>query len=82
MAQQMLEYTKVTHGMRNMPPWERHPRIINILANFVPGDVLLLTYDHDPRPLRYQLMIEFAGQFEYGSVEKGPKEWFVTIKRV
>ena len=82
MAHQIMESTKVTLDVRNTPPWERHPRIFNILASFVPGDVLSLTYDHDPRPLRYQLMIEFANQFEYSSVEKGPKEWYVTIKRI
>ncbi|MBI4302424.1 MAG: DUF2249 domain-containing protein [Chloroflexi bacterium] len=72
----------VTLDVRDMPPWERHPKIFDIFDNLSPGDTLLLVNDHDPRPLHYQFMMEREGQFEWDSQEKGPREWVATIKRL
>ena len=71
----------ITLDVRNMPPWERHPKIFEILDGMSSGDTLALTNDHDPKPLRYQLMMEREGQFDWDSQEKGPREWVATIKK-
>lgn len=82
MAEKMTQPKTITLDVRDLPPWERHPKIFELLDGFQSGDALILINDHDPRPLHYQLMMERAGQFEYSSKEKGPKEWVATIKRV
>ena len=72
----------VALDVRQTPPWDRHPKIFDIFDSLEPGDALELTNDHDPRPLRYQFMMEREGQFEWESGEKAPREWVATIKRV
>lgn len=67
--------------VREMPPWERHPQIFALLDTLEPGDTLELTNDHDPRPLKYELMHEREGQFEWHSEERGEREWVAHIKR-
>ncbi|MBE0428460.1 MAG: DUF2249 domain-containing protein [Thermoleophilia bacterium] len=67
--------------VREMPPWERRPKIFEILDRLGPGDELELVNDHDPRPLRYELMHEREGQFDFHSGERGPREWVAHIKR-
>ena len=72
----------VTLDVRQMPPWERHPKIFELFDGLAPGDTLLLINDHDPRPLHYQFMNERTGKFEWHSQEKGPQHWEATIKKV
>ncbi len=77
----MTETRTITLDVRPLPPWERHPKILEILDGLAPGEALVLTNDHDPRPLHYQLMNERADQFDWDSQEKGPFEWVATIKK-
>jgi hypothetical protein len=42
---------------------------------------LLLTNDHDPKPLYYQLQAESTGQFSWDYLEQGPERWQVRIGR-
>lgn len=77
----MAEHKTVTMDVRNISPWERHPKIFDVLDTLESGDALVLTNDHDPRPLHYQLMMERKDQFDWESREKGPQEWIATIKR-
>lgn len=67
--------------VREMPPWERHPKIFELFDGLEPGDTLELINDHDPRPLHYELMHEREGMFEWQSEEKGPREWVAHIKK-
>lgn len=77
----MAEGKTVTLDVRQMPPWERHPKIFETFDGMSAGDTLLLVNDHDPRPLQYQFMVEREGKFEWTSQEKAPREWVATIKK-
>ena len=68
--------------VRNMPPWERHPKIFELWEELEIGDSIELINDHDPRPLHYQFMMERADEFEWNSHEKGPQEWVAEIKKI
>jgi len=73
----------ITLDVRELPPWERHPKIFDIFDNrLATGDTLQLINDHDPRPLHYQFMVERPGQFEWTSHEENPRQWVALIKRV
>lgn len=71
----------VTLDVREIPPWERHPKIFEIFDGLQLGETLELINDHDPRPLHYEFMHEREGQFEWESEEKGPREWVAHIKK-
>ncbi len=72
----------ITLDVREMPPWERHPKIMETFDGMKPGDTLQIINDHDPRPLHYQFMMEREGQFQWHSEEKGPRHWIATIKKM
>lgn len=78
----MAEENVVTLDVREMPPWERHPKIFEIFDELKSGETLKLVNDHDPRPLHYELMHEREGQFTWHSEERGPREWVALIKKV
>jgi uncharacterized protein (DUF2249 family) len=65
-----------------MPPWERHPKILEIWDKLPVGDTIELVNDHDPKPLHYQFIMEHSGEFEWESEEKRPREWVAHIKRI
>ena len=68
--------------VRTIPPRERHPRIFGMLGALMPGKSMLITSDHDPRPLHYQLETNFPGQFGWDYLEQGPEVWRVEIDRM
>lgn len=72
----------VTLDVRELPPWERHPKIFEVWEELPVGGTLELVNDHDPRPLHYEFMIERKGEFEWTSEERGPREWIAHIRKV
>ncbi len=72
----------ITLDVRPMPPWERHPKILELFDSLSPGDTLTIVNDHDPRPLHYQFMHEREGQFQWESHENSPQEWVANIRKV
>ncbi len=74
--------TKPSIDVRTVPPRERHPRIFGMLGALLPGGSMLITSDHDPRPLHYQLETNFPGQFGWDYLEAGPEVWRVEIARL
>jgi uncharacterized protein (DUF2249 family) len=77
----MTEDTIVTLDVRELPPRERHPLIFGKLDALPLGASLLLINDHDPKPLRYQLMAERPDEFAWQPQQEGPEEWRIRITR-
>ncbi len=71
-----------TLDVRVIAPRERHPLIFSRLDALAVGEALLLLNDHDPKPLRYQLMAQRPEQFNWEPQEEGPEEWKIRISRV
>ena len=67
--------------VRVIAPREKHPTIFRTFDSLQPGQSMLLVNDHDPRPLRYQLMAERPDSFEWEYEAQGPEEWRVRISR-
>lgn len=72
----------VTLDVRQMPPWERHPTIMQTFEEIEVGDAIKLVNDHEPKPLYYQFMAEMPGRVEWESSQLGLREWVAMIKKV
>ena len=68
--------------LRELPVFQRHPSIFEAWENLEAGQILQLTNDHDPKPLRYQFEGEQKGAFTWEYVLEGPAEWVVNIKKL
>ncbi|HEY3437242.1 MAG TPA: DUF2249 domain-containing protein, partial [Actinotalea sp.] len=68
--------------VRALAPAQRHERIFAAVAALLPGEAFVLTNDHDPKPLRYQLDAEEPGQIGWEYRAEGPDVWRVEISRV
>ncbi|HEU6449838.1 MAG TPA: DUF2249 domain-containing protein [Gemmatimonadaceae bacterium] len=67
--------------VRAIPPRDKHPSIFRAFDSLTSGQTLTLVNDHDPRPLRYQLMAERPDTFDWEYQEQGPQVWKVNIRR-
>ena len=67
--------------VRVLPPREKHPTIFRTFDTLASGQALVLLNDHDPRPLRYQLLAERPDSFEWEYEAEGPELWKVRISR-
>ncbi len=67
--------------VRAIPPRDKHPSIFRAFDSLTSGQTLTLVNDHDPRPLRYQLMAERPDTFDWEYEAQGPEVWRVNIKR-
>jgi len=67
--------------VRAIPPRDKHPTIFATFAALEPGESFVLVNDHDPKPLRYQMEAELAGEFGWEYLEQGPEVWRVAISR-
>ncbi|MPV35890.1 DUF2249 domain-containing protein [Georgenia subflava] len=73
--------TDVELDVREEAPKDRHSLIFSTFAALEPGTAFVLVNDHDPKPLRYQLEAENAGEFTWEYLEEGPDVWRVRIGR-
>ena len=78
----MTETTVVTLDVRNMAPRDRYPTIFARLDALKPGNSLRLVNDHNPAPLRYQLLAEHPDMFTWEPEQQGPEEWIIRIHKV
>ena len=76
MSQQPIEL-----DVRAIPPREKHPTIFRSFDALTSGQSLMLVNDHDPKPLRYQLMAERPDSFDWTCEAQGPELWRVKITR-
>jgi uncharacterized protein (DUF2249 family) len=67
--------------VRVIPPRDKHPTIFRTFDTLASGQSLLLVNDHDPKPLRYQLMAERPETFDWTYEAQGPELWRVRISR-
>ena len=67
--------------VRAIPPRDKHPSIFRAFDSLQSGQSLTLVNDHDPRPLRYQLMAERPDSFDWTYEAEGPQVWRVKISR-
>jgi uncharacterized protein (DUF2249 family) len=67
--------------VRLIPPREKHPSIFRTFDGLAPAEAMVIVNDHDPRPLRYQLLAERPDTFEWTYLEEGPEVWRVRIDR-
>lgn len=78
----MADTVVETLDVRDMIPRERHPLIFARLDTLKVGEALRLVNDHDPKPLRYQLMAERPDMFAWEPEEQGPEQWVIRIRRI
>jgi len=67
--------------VRPIAPRDKHPSIFNMFDALAAGEAMILTNDHDPKPLRYQLLAEHPDTFEWTYLAQGPDVWRVRIDR-
>ena len=67
--------------VRRLPHAERHGTIFGLLPRLAPDQALVLTVDHDPQPLRYQLQALFPDAFGWEYLQRGPTLWRVAVRR-
>ncbi len=78
----MSEFTVETLDVREMAPRDRHPTIFARLDALKVDQSLRLINDHDPAPLRYQLLAERPDMFAWEPEKQGPDEWIIIIRRL
>ena len=62
-------------------PSLKHPTIFKYFDALKPGQGFLISNDHDPKPLFYQLQSQRGDVFTWSYLEKGPQLWKVHIKK-
>jgi uncharacterized protein (DUF2249 family) len=73
-----IQFAKTIHAP-DLEPKTRHPQIMRFFDELKSGEFMQLTNDHDPKPLKYQFMIEREGEFSWEYMEDGPTLWKVAI---
>lgn len=78
----------VAHGgedveldVRSIPHASRHSTIFALLEKLTEGQALVITNDHDPAPLGYQLRALHGEKYGWEYRESGPTLWQVAIRR-
>jgi uncharacterized protein (DUF2249 family) len=78
----MAKATVIDLDVRELVPRERHATIFAQFEALKPGDTLRLINDHDPKPLRYQMLAELPGEFTWEPELEGPEVWIIRICKV
>ena len=77
----MVSTSPLELDVRAIPPRDKHPAIFRAFDGLASGQAMVLINDHDPRPLRYQLMAERPESFDWLYEAEGPEVWRVRISR-
>ena len=78
----MMDIKVIELDLRKLNMAERHSRIFNALRGLKEHDTVIITNDHDPKPLQYLLKAEFKDTFSWEYKKQGPDEWVVGIKKL
>jgi len=71
----------LTLDVRELPHAQRHNTIFALLERLSEGQALVITNDHDPAPLGYQLRALYGDKYGWEYKESGPTVWRVAIRR-
>ena len=69
---EILDVTKIEHK-------KKHPVIFEHFDVLEQGEAFIISNDHDPKPLYYQLLGERGSIFTWDYLEEGPALWRVKI---
>jgi len=75
--------TDETLDLRDVPPPERHPKIMDRFEQLASGESLTLVNDHEPRPLFYEMRAE-VDAFDpegYEVEQRGEREFVATLPK-
>jgi uncharacterized protein (DUF2249 family) len=81
-AEAPKETTEQVLDVRPLPPAQLHARIFALFDALPRGGSFFLVNDHDPKPLRYQLLAERPGELTWEYLEAGPEVWRVRLGKV
>lgn len=62
-------------------PKLKHPTIFKLFEELGDGESFIIKNDHDPKPLRYQLLAEKGEIFDWQYLENGLTEWRIKITK-
>jgi uncharacterized protein (DUF2249 family)/hemerythrin-like domain-containing protein len=65
--------------VRHLAPAQRHQVILQRFEALPVGGSFILVNDHDPKPLYYQLVAEYAGELAWEYLASGPEVWRVRM---
>jgi uncharacterized protein (DUF2249 family)/CRP-like cAMP-binding protein len=68
--------------LRGVPTWEHHAQTCSAFADLSDGQILFITYDYEPRPVRYRFGEQFGDQFVWAQRRVGDGRWEVSIRRL
>ena len=73
--------TPIHIDVANLPSAVRHQTICQAFEQLSSGQGLVLTVDHDPKPLFYELRYKYPQGFSWEYAKEGPDIWEVLITR-
>jgi uncharacterized protein (DUF2249 family) len=77
----MTEATIIDFDVRELNSQEHHTAIFARFDALRIGEILRLIFDHQPRLLPYQLLIERPGLYEWESERQGPETWIIRLRK-
>ena len=63
-------------------PKHKHPTIFQYFDALEPGESFVISNDHDPKPLYYQMLGERGQTFYWEYLEEGPETWKVRLTKM
>lgn len=77
----MVETTIVDLDVRELSLQEQHAAIFARFDALSIGETLRPIFDHHPRQLQYQFIVERPGMFEWEAEQQGPEIWIMRIRK-
>lgn len=71
--------TVTTLDLRELGCQQRHGLVFQCLGVMKPGQRIVIINDHDPEPLRQQIVAQFAERLEWSLEQRSPREFRASI---